>query len=148
MSDDSGFDRFLNTTKEVRGADFSLVAVANPIRWPALARAIFASVLGGLVVGTQTTVNAVLGLPATLLESAADWLARERDVFRYPGGRVELSGNGLIETVESGLLDVISAAWNPVAGLGWLAYPVALAEILVSLYIVVWAASYVREEVV
>lgn len=146
-SGDGGvFERFLNTTGD-SGAGFKLVDVANPLQWTRFAQTVFASLLGGIVIGAQSTVDAFLELPAALLSGFADWIGRDGSYFRIPGRRIELEAPGLIETVENGLLGLIQSAWSPLEGLGWLAYPVAVAEVLAALYIVVLAVSYVREEV-
>lgn len=145
-SDDGVFRRFLNTDGD-SGAGFKLVNVSNPLEWGKLAKTVFAALFGGFTIGVQMGLDAVLGLPATVLEAAADWVGRDTEFFRYPGGRVKVSEAGLIETVETGLLSLINEAWSPLEGLGWLAYPVAVAEALIALYIVLITVSYVREEV-
>lgn len=146
-SDDGGvFTQFLNTDGD-SGAGFKLVKVANPLQWTKFAWTVYASVFGGILIGAQSTVNAFLGLPAGLLSAFGEWIGREGEYFRYPGGKEELSAPGLIETVENGLLGVINTAWSPLTELGWLAYPVAIAETVVFLYIVVITVSHVREEV-
>lgn len=143
----SVFDRFLNTTGEIDGVDFSLVDKSNPLEWGKLGKTVGASLIGGIVVGVQTSINAILGVPASLLTSATNWITSEERYARYAWNPIQISDAGLIATVENGVLGIINAAWSPLEGLGWLAYPAAAAEILVMLYIVVWAISYAREEV-
>lgn len=142
----SVFERFLNTEGD-SGAYFKLVDKTNPLNWSNLGKTVAASIIGGFIIGVQTVVNASTGATASLLQDATRWLTRTREFFRYPGGKEKLWGDGLIATIETGILDVINAAWAPLTGLGWIAYPVAVAEVVVSLYIVAWAVSYVQEEV-
>jgi len=147
--DDSIFSQFLNTKDSVsiNNRTIPLVNVGSPLEWGKLGLSIAVSLIGGLVLAIQRGLDAVLGVPVTLLNSASHWIGRTREVFRYPGGKRELWGDGLIETVESGILGVIDAAWTPFTGLGWLSFPAAVGAMLVSLYVVVWAVNYATEEV-
>lgn len=132
------FDRFVNSTGS-SGAGFDLVNASNPLNWTRLAQTFAGSVLAGIVIGIQTTIDAAFAAVARLFWYGAGWLYRP--AMRY---RPE---TGLIVTIRDGIMGIIYAAWAPVSGLGWLAYPITVVEILVMLYIVTWAVSYVREEV-
>lgn len=143
---DDGLRQFLNTTGD-SGAGFKLVNAANPLQWGKFATTIVGSLIGGLVVGVQYSLDALFGAPASLLTGFADWVSREARFARYAWNPIQLQEAGLIATIESGLSDVISEAWSPLNGMGWLAYPVAVVELLAVLYVVFWAVSYVREEV-
>jgi len=146
---DSILSEFLNTKDSVtvNGRTIPIVNVSSPLEWGKLGLTIAGSVIAAVVLGIQRGIDAVLGVPVTLLNSASHWIGRTREVYRYPGEKREIWGDGLIETVESGLLGVIDAAWTPVTGLGWLSFPVAVGTMLVSLYLVVLAVNYATEEV-
>lgn len=148
--DGSVFSQFLNAgdSVTVNGRTIPLVNAANPLEWGRLGTTIVASLIGGVVLGIQRGIDAVLSLPVTLFHGAKNWVYDGADVFRFPGGRRVIEGEtGLIPAVRDGLLGVIDAAWTPFTGLGWLSYPVIIASLLASLYVVVWALNYSTEEV-
>ncbi|MFC3476283.1 hypothetical protein [Halobacterium litoreum] len=140
-------DRFLNTTSD-SGVGFELVNVANPVNWTGLTKALVSSFLGTIVLGLQYGIDAVVGSIVGIFRGLREWLYDPRIVFRYPGGKRTLEPlTGLIPQIEGRLLDIIDATFTAYAGFGWLSYPLAVASILIALYVPIRALAYAREEV-
>lgn len=151
-------DRFLNaktgrgdSVREflVGGELYTMVKVGNPVNWGNLGKGIAAGIIAAFTIGAQTVIAAVADAVTGLLRGGREFLFDPRIVFRLPGRYITLEPEtGLIPQVTDGVLGIIDAVWAPFTGLGWLAFPVAVAGVLASLYPVVWALSYVEEEVV
>lgn len=140
---DSVFSQFLNTTDN--SSSYTIVNATNPLEWVPFAKAFVSSLLAGVVLGIQYGLNGLVDGVTGLLEGGQQFFIEP--VYRSNARRYLLWEEGLIPTVETGLWSVIDAAWSPLEGLGWLAYPVAVAEVLATLFIVVYALRYASEEV-
>lgn len=140
-------DQFLNTTRD-SGVGFKLVNVANPVEWTGLTKALVSSFVGAIVLGIQYGIDAVVGSIVGIFRGLREWLYDPRVVFRFSGGKRTLEPlTGLIPQVEGGVLDIINATFTAYSGFGWLSYPLAVASILVALYVAIRALAYAREEV-
>jgi hypothetical protein len=138
-SDNDGlFESIINSTGD-SGAGFQLVDLSNPINLTRFAKFVILPILTGIVVGIQTTVDTLFNAVARVFWRAAGWLFTPAS----RGG----DATGLIAVVQDGIQGIMFASFSPLQGLGFLAWPVAVAEVLVMLFVIMWAVSFVREEV-
>lgn len=119
---------FLNGSRSVRGVNFSLASGVN-------ARQIAATIVGSVVfavsVGVNTIVSAVAAAYAGLIDSFTGFIA---------------GSDGLIDTIFETGLDAIRGAWSfTLSEFGVFAYPVGVAVLLASIWVVQLGFDQIRE---
>lgn len=139
---EGGFLQFLNRTGS--SSNYTVVDPTNPVEWANLAKAFFASLVGGIAIGIQYGINGLVDGVTGIFDGLTEF------VYTPPAwhGLGDLEpARGLVPTVRRGFVGLWNAAVEAPEGLGWLTWPVYIAELLVAMYIVVWTLRFVREEV-
>jgi hypothetical protein len=143
---DSVFRQFLNKTDEST-PNYPIVDPSNPVNWRKAIIAFVGAIATYIIIAAQTIINTAISLPSRILSALETAIYTPEDVLRYPGGKETIEASGIIPTIQREVLDLIEAAWSPLTGLGWLALPAAVAEILIAFFVIRWVISYIREEV-
>lgn len=129
------FDQFLNTTDEAAG--FSIVDVANPVQWGALAQAIVSSIVAAAAVGVTNIYGSVATAFELVFGGVVEFLTGS-ETTAGPGSPVDVvSTGGLLDVTVGRLALAAEGFWQfNVEQFGVFGGPVTVAITLLVLYVV------------
>lgn len=151
MADDGAFQRFLNTQGGSDGP-IPLVNVSNPVQWGALATGIAVSFIATISSGIASVWLALRTAYSGLIVGVTNFFTNDV-AGGAPDGLEDITDGGGAQGVE-GLFPRFSASvlegsaklWQfDLEQFGIFAFPVAVASILLTLWVLQYAANYLRE---